>query len=276
MSQNISLKEELYLLIKENNNLSSSLSSLKSKLSLLNSTLQYYKKIANLNLTSLESNESYNSKVKVNIVAVREVPVDWFEYKYEGVLMEANVQLQKGEGRILINTKPKIGIDLQSSLNVAKYVAERFTNESLKNTDIIVEVTGNKEVNVVDGPSAGSMLTIALILALENKTIVKKFSGTGTIDLNGNIGEIGGLIEKAEAVAKANISYFFVPKSQEYVYVEVPIKKNIGRNFIYITYTYEKVKLQDYLKSKGYNLTVIGVESVSDFYNKLVKNGIIK
>ena len=37
---------------------------------------------------------------------------------------------------------------------------------------------------------------------------------TGTIDLNGDVGAIGGLVQKASAVRQAGLHHFLVPASQ--------------------------------------------------------------
>ena len=44
-----------------------------------------------------------------------------------------------------------------------------------------------------DGPSAGSALTLSLILFLKNKTINNSYGITGEITLDGSVTAIGGL-----------------------------------------------------------------------------------
>lgn len=67
----------------------------------------------------------------------------------------------------------------------------------------------------IGGPSAGLAMTLTLIneLARGSLTGHHVIAVTGTIDAQGNVGPVGGVEEKAVAVARAGASYFFVPDS---------------------------------------------------------------
>jgi len=54
----------------------------------------------------------------------------------------------------------------------------------------------------VDGPSAGAMITLAIMTALDGRTLTNDFVFTGSILPNGSVGYVGGLVQKIEA-AKA-------------------------------------------------------------------------
>lgn len=66
------------------------------------------------------------------------------------------------------------------------------------------------------GPSHGAMLALALVdqLTPGGVTYGNRVAGTGTIDLNGNIGPIGGIAQKTYAVERAGADVFFVPAAQ--------------------------------------------------------------
>ncbi|MDI3534538.1 MAG: Lon-like protease [Thermosediminibacterales bacterium] len=66
----------------------------------------------------------------------------------------------------------------------------------------------------IGGPSAGAMFTLEILnqLQKENLTNNKKIAGTGTISLNGEIGEIGGTLQKVITAQRDGASIFFVPK----------------------------------------------------------------
>lgn len=66
----------------------------------------------------------------------------------------------------------------------------------------------------IGGPSAGLMFSLEVYKQLQKKDITKgyKIAGTGTIDQDGKVGQIGGIREKITAVDKANIDIFFCPK----------------------------------------------------------------
>lgn len=67
---------------------------------------------------------------------------------------------------------------------------------------------------VLGGPSAGLMFTLGVydILTQEDLTKGRIIAGTGTIDINGNVGAIGGVQQKIVAAERAGAEYFFSPK----------------------------------------------------------------
>lgn len=66
----------------------------------------------------------------------------------------------------------------------------------------------------VGGPSAGMMHTIAIIDALTEGELThgKVIAGTGTIDLDGNVGSIGGIRQKVVAAEAAGADIILVPE----------------------------------------------------------------
>lgn len=68
------------------------------------------------------------------------------------------------------------------------------------------------------GPSGGLMLTLSIYnqLIKEDITKGKKIVGTGTIDNEGNVGEIGGVEYKLRGAAKEKADLFLVPKGENY------------------------------------------------------------
>lgn len=68
--------------------------------------------------------------------------------------------------------------------------------------------TGN-----VGGPSAGLALTLSIINELSPKSITNgnEVAVTGTIQVDGTVGEIGGVRQKVAAVRAARVHYFLVP-----------------------------------------------------------------
>jgi PDZ domain-containing protein len=72
------------------------------------------------------------------------------------------------------------------------------------------------DFNGIGGPSAGLALTLTLIDELTPGELTggQSVAVTGTIDINGKVGAIGGLPQKASAVRQAGAKYFLVPASQ--------------------------------------------------------------
>ncbi len=66
----------------------------------------------------------------------------------------------------------------------------------------------------IGGPSAGLAMTLTLIDKLSKRSISgnQPIAATGTIDVHGNVGDVGGVAEKTVAVQRAGAKYFFVPQ----------------------------------------------------------------
>jgi Lon-like protease len=66
----------------------------------------------------------------------------------------------------------------------------------------------------IGGPSAGMMLSLDIISKVEQKdyTRGRKIAGTGTIDADGRVGQIGGIRFKLIAASKEGAEYFLLPK----------------------------------------------------------------
>ena len=68
------------------------------------------------------------------------------------------------------------------------------------------------------GPSGGLITTLEIYNQLTKKDITKgkKIAGTGTIEMDGTIGEIGGIEHKILGASKDKVDYFLVPSGQNY------------------------------------------------------------
>lgn len=66
----------------------------------------------------------------------------------------------------------------------------------------------------IGGPSAGSMFTLEILNQLSSHDLTKghKIAGTGTISLNEDIGEIGGVEQKVMAAYRDGAEIFFAPE----------------------------------------------------------------
>ena len=65
----------------------------------------------------------------------------------------------------------------------------------------------------IGGPSAGLMFSLEIFSQLTPGDLTKgyKIAGTGTMDLDGNVGQIGGIRHKIVAADKAGAEIFFAP-----------------------------------------------------------------
>ena len=92
-----------------------------------------------------------------------------------------------------------------------------------------------------DGPSAGGVMTLAILSQLTNIPIRNNVGMTGEIDLNGTIRAIGGLQSKLEGARSAGVELVLVPKDNEDDLNRIPdeIKKGEKFNVIMVTNIYE-------------------------------------
>ena len=66
----------------------------------------------------------------------------------------------------------------------------------------------------IGGPSAGLAMTLTLIDKMSQSSITggQPIAATGTIDVHGNVGDMGGVAEKTVAVQRGGAKYFIVPQ----------------------------------------------------------------
>ncbi|MCU1375239.1 MAG: hypothetical protein JWO68_2525 [Actinomycetia bacterium] len=68
----------------------------------------------------------------------------------------------------------------------------------------------------IGGPSAGLAFTLELLDVLTEGELTggHKVAATGTMELDGSVGEVGGVAQKAVAVENAGVKLFLVPKAE--------------------------------------------------------------
>lgn len=159
--------------------------------------------------------------VKIPDVSGREVTVSEAATKLvavdrqgKGIVTDLSVKTVPGSGRILVDIENLIFfIDTQHSIQVAKQVAESYLNATLMDRDLIYRIRVDN-TSIVGGESAGAALTVATIAAVSGKELRNDTVMTGTINPDGTIGPVGGLLEKARAAHEAGYRFFLVPKGQ--------------------------------------------------------------
>lgn len=132
-----------------------------------------------------------------------------------GVLTGLSVRTVPGAGRVLVDVDNLLfWIDTQQSIQTAKKVAEKYMGSEFNDVDLTytIKVDGT---NVVGGPSAGAAFTAATIAAIQNKTLDKDIILTGTMEDNGTIGQVGGIIAKGLAAKEGGYTTFLVPEGEK-------------------------------------------------------------
>lgn len=110
----------------------------------------------------------------------------------------------------LIDGVPKIGISLTVTYQIEENPHANILTKSSES-----------------GPSGGLMMALSLYNSLIEEDITKgrKIIGTGTIDLNGNVGEIGGVKYKLIGAVKKKADIFLVPEGNYEEAVKVKNEK---------------------------------------------------
>ena len=139
----------------------------------------------------------------------------------EGILGKVLVEVRKGDGKILMDTSPFVDLDTQFSANIAVEVIKNLIGVNTSQKDIVVSFEiGDTEVGVLGGPSAGAPIAVATYAALEGKTINKDVVITGTIEPSGKIGQVGSVLEKANAACEKGVKLFLVSEGTKAYKIE--------------------------------------------------------
>ncbi|WP_332448818.1 S16 family serine protease [Methanoculleus sp.] len=121
----------------------------------------------------------------------------------EGAMVNVSVEVVEGRGRVLVQTTPLMGIAFQDAANRAVALAANHSHVDLAESDVIFSIQAPDEVSEIDGPSAGALMTTLLLSVLEEFAINESVTVTGTIDEDGTIGPVSGILEKADAAAES-------------------------------------------------------------------------
>lgn len=118
------------------------------------------------------------------------------------------------EGRVRIGVyEPEVGgtTDVwRATAWSAALVAAQLTGYDSRALQISVEVGRS-----IDGPSAGALLTVALIAAIRGDKLHDGVTMTGTINPDGTIGPVGGVPLKIDGAAQAAQKLVLIPFGQE-------------------------------------------------------------
>ncbi len=130
-----------------------------------------------------------------------------------GVVTTLTVEAIKGSGRTVVDIESLLfWADTQQSIRMARFVAENFTGTNPSKYDLIYSVNAN--ASLIGGPSAGTAITIATVYALRGEEPRNDVMITGTINHDGTMGPVSGILEKAKAAKEGGATLFLVPLLQ--------------------------------------------------------------
>jgi predicted S18 family serine protease len=180
----------------------------------------------------------------------------------EGALLNISVEIRSGKGRVLVQTTPLMGIIFQDAANTAVFVAQQETGVSLSGSDVIFSITADNEIPGVDGSSAGALMTLITIAAINGTELNNSITLTGTIDNEGNVGAIGGVFEKAEAAEAGGKTLFLLPGENSELVIYNSVERKIG-SFTVVERVPEVVDAEQYIEEEV-DIDVQYVDTIDD------------
>jgi ATP-dependent Lon protease len=114
---------------------------------------------------------------------------------------------EKGQGKIRFNETA--GSMAKDSVFNAASVVRRLTGEDMGEYDIHVNVIGG---GLIDGPSAGLAILLAITSSITNKPIWQDVAVTGEVSIRGTVKAVGGIPEKIYGAKQAEIRRVLVPQ----------------------------------------------------------------
>ena len=186
---------------------------------------------------------------------------------YSGVISTITVTVQgNGSGRVFVDTLPLTAVDMQGSARLAVKVASALISTDTRphlnpytcDFFFVVRTTAP----MIGGPSAGAILTVAVIALLANWTIDDRTVMTGMINPDGSIGPIGGIPYKIDAAATVGATRFLIPQGQT-TYTEMVTEYQTINGVIWEN-TYPVTRnVSEYAQGK-YGMEVVEVEDIYD------------
>ncbi len=203
---------------------------------------------------SLQRLTNYEHTVNAKFVAVDE--------KGNGVVADLVTEVRDGQGLVLVNVNNVLAdVTTQYSARLATKVASNYTKIDVSNLDIIYNL--KSDAGVVAGQSAGSIMAVSTIAALQNKQLRKDVIITGSINSAGDVVDAGGLHAKAEAAKRGNAKLFLVPKGSGSTMLNLTrtehCGKYSGKDYCVVSYPGELVSVGD-----AFDIQVVEVETVSE------------
>lgn len=117
---------------------------------------------------------------------------------------------EKGKGSLHFNETA--GSMARDSVVTAASVVRRILGKNLSDYDLHINVVGGGNI---DGPSAGSAMTMAILSAIENIPLRQDYALTGEISLTGDVKPVGGINEKAFGASQAGMKGLLIPEKNK-------------------------------------------------------------
>jgi uncharacterized protein len=187
----------------------------------------------------------------------------------QGVTGKLITIVKPGTGRIFFDVTSVLGQpDTQESGRVAAQVAAEYTHLELGSYDIFYTIEVN--ASVIEGPSAGAAMAIAVAAGMQNISIDPHVVITGIINEDGRIYPVGAIKQKAFAAKQSGATKFLVPSNMSTEFQTSKQKQCKEESFdgmivqkCDITYSPEEVNI-----GKDVGIDVIEVATIEDAFRE--------
>ncbi len=202
----------------------------------------------------LQRLQDYEHTVKAKFVAVDE--------QGNGVVADLVTEVRAGQGLVLVNVNNVLAdVTTQYSARLATAVASNYTKIDVSNLDIIYNLQSG--AGIVAGQSAGSIMAVSTIAALQKKQLRNDVIITGSINKEGDVVDAGGLRAKADAAKKGLAKLFLVPKGSGSTMLNLTKTEHCGQYagkiYCVIDYPGQLVSIGD-----EFGIEVVEVETVAE------------
>jgi len=184
-----------------------------------------------------------NAKTNLQLFDVV-LSVDGKEIKNTDELREIVTAHQEGDKISLVVLRDQKEIECESTVYLMDGVPKigismTVTYQYEESPEAIIEMKSSES-----GPSGGLMMSLALYNSLVEEDITngKKIIGTGTIDILGNVGEIGGVRYKLIGAVKKKADVFLVPEANYEEAVSVKNEKGYDIRLIPVSTLEEAIE----------------------------------
>ncbi|MFO8015999.1 MAG: S16 family serine protease [Candidatus Woesearchaeota archaeon] len=144
----------------------------------------------------------------VKLLAVSETP----DGGIRGSMATLDLRIERGTGRVFIDTQPASKLDTQITTRFARDMACRYLTADCSRFDFFYTIKADS--TIIGGPSAGAATAVLTISLLKDKELDEGTVITGTINSGYLIGSVGGIKEKISAAAENNMGEVLIPVTE--------------------------------------------------------------
>ncbi|MGB9732902.1 MAG: S16 family serine protease [Candidatus Micrarchaeales archaeon] len=130
----------------------------------------------------------------------------------KGSLTTFFLNVTTGNGLVTISGPSSIGSSTLQSAEIGASYACNYLGLNKSDYDFFYFISDRN--TSVTGPSGGLAFTLDAISALSHKPLLHNFTLTGTIDMNGTVGIVGGVYDKVSAAKEHGLKFMLVPYVQ--------------------------------------------------------------